>query len=126
MAGRIFMELLLFLTPFMVFLVYRAASRDMKIGDRWPLTWLVLIGGGIAVLGLIIPPLMQPSDRGKCYRAAQYVDGKVIPAEEIPCEEATLPGRARDDSDRPQRPPPVAPRYRENPIQSPLDPGAPG
>ena len=46
MVQRIFVELLLFLTPFMVFLVYRAASRDMMIRDRWPLTTLVLIGDG--------------------------------------------------------------------------------
>jgi hypothetical protein len=31
MAQRIFVELLLFLAPFAVFLVYRAASRDMMI-----------------------------------------------------------------------------------------------
>lgn len=46
MATRILVELILFLTPFAVFLAYRAASRDMKIRDRWPLTTLVLIGAG--------------------------------------------------------------------------------
>src|SRR5262245_27859748 len=92
MAQRIFIELLLFLTPFMVFLVYRAASRDMMIRDRWPLTTLVIIGAVIAVLGLVIPPLLEPSEQGKCFQAAQYIDGKTIPAKEIPCEQAKPPG----------------------------------
>jgi hypothetical protein len=109
MAQRIFVELLLFLTPFMVFLVYRAASRDMMIRDRWPLTTLVIIGTVVAVLGLIIPPLLEPSEQGKCYQAAQYIDGKTIPAKEIPCAEAKPPGVTADPNAQ-QRPAPVAPR----------------
>jgi NADH:ubiquinone oxidoreductase subunit 3 (subunit A) len=109
MAQRVFVELLLFLTPFMVFLVYRAASREMMIRDRWPLTTLVVIGTVIAVLGLVIPPLLEPSEQGKCYQAAQYIDGKTIPAKEIPCEQATPPGQQADPNDT-QRPAPVAPR----------------
>jgi hypothetical protein len=109
MAGRVFIELLLFLTPFMVFLVYRAASRDMMIRDRWPLTTLVVIGTVIAVLGLVIPPLLEPSEQGKCYQAAQYIDGKTIPAKEIPCAEAKPPGVTTDTGVQ-QRPAPVAPR----------------
>src|SRR5262245_8231288 len=109
MAGRIFIELLLFLTPFMVFLVYRAASRDMMIRDRWPLTTLVVIGAAIAVLGLVVPPLLEPSEQGKCFQAAQYVDGKTIPAKEIPCAEAKPPGQQTNPTPA-ERPAPVAPR----------------
>ena len=56
MAQRVLIELLLFLIPFAVFLVYRAASRDLKIKDRWPLTRLVLIGAGLAIAALIAFP----------------------------------------------------------------------
>lgn len=111
MAQRIFIELLLFLTPFVVFLVYRAASRDMMIRDRWPLTTLVLIGAGIAVLGLIVPPLLEPNERGKCFQAAQYVDGKTIPAKEIPCAEVKPPV-VEESPVTPQSPAPIAPRDR--------------
>jgi|SRR5690606_38043121 len=111
MAQRILVELLLFLTPFMVFLAYRAASRDMMIRDRWPLTRLVLIGAGLAIAALIITPLLEPSKRGLCYQAAQYIDGKTIPAKEIPCEEAQPPGTLTGPSEpSPTSPPPVAPR----------------
>jgi len=109
MAQRVFVELLLFLAPFMVFLVYRAASRDMMIRDRWPLTTLVVIGAAVAVLGLIIPPLLEPSEQGKCYQAAQYIDGKTIPAKEVPCAEAKPPG-SQTDPKTSERPAPVAPR----------------
>lgn len=67
MAARIFIELLLFLTPFAVFLVYRAASKDLRIRDAWPLTTLVLVGAGLAVAALVIGPLLEPSSQGKCY-----------------------------------------------------------
>ncbi len=109
MAQRIFVELLLFLVPFAVFLVYRAASRDLKIRDRWPLTRLVIIGTVLAVAALIIVPLLEPSESDKCFSPARYVDGKTISPEEIPCAEKQLPGQLTDPS-APPRPVPVAPR----------------
>jgi hypothetical protein len=117
MVQRIFVELLLFLTPFMVFLVYRAASRDMMIRDRWPLTTLVLIGTGLAAAALIITPLLEPSESTKCFQPAQYVDGKVIPAKEVPCAEAQPPGALTGPTAPTApatNPPPVAPRDRGN------------
>ncbi|HVY90363.1 MAG TPA: DUF6111 family protein [Hyphomonadaceae bacterium] len=108
MASRVFVELLLFLTPFMVFLVYRAASRDMLIRDRWPLTTLVITGAALAALALIITPLLEPSQSGKCFSPASFIDGKTIPAKEVPCAEAKQPGEDRTPSSR--EPAPVAPR----------------
>ena len=113
MGGRVFIEFLLFLTPFMVFLVYRAASRDMLIRDRWPLTTLVAIGVGLAVVALIITPLLEPSESDKCFQAAQYIDGKSIPAKEIDCAKAQLPGETNGTQQQTApSPPPVAPRDR--------------
>src|SRR5690348_1852692 len=113
MGGRLFIEFLLFLTPFAVFLVYRAASRDMLIRDRWPLTTLIIIGTVLAAGALIITPLLEPNESDKCFQAAQYVDGKVIPAKEVDCAKAQLPGET--DPNQPQTSPspaPVAPRDR--------------
>lgn len=111
MTQRILVELLLFLIPFAVFLIYRAASRDLRIRDRWPLTRLVVIGAVIAVLGLIIPPLLEPRQNDKCYDPTRLTaDGQVIPPREIPCTAAALPG-----ANTPAPPPaetPVAPRDR--------------
>lgn len=109
MTQRILIELLLFLTPFAVFLIYRAASRDLRIKDRWPLTRLIVIGAVIAVLGLIIPPLLEPRQTNECYNSVRYDgEGRVVPPQRVPCTEATLPG-----SNTPAAPPaetPVPPR----------------
>ncbi|MEZ6028839.1 MAG: DUF6111 family protein [Hyphomonadaceae bacterium] len=113
MTQRILVELLLFLVPFAVFLVYRAASRDLSIRDQWPLTRLVVVGAVIAILGLIIPPLLEPREADKCYDPTRYTaDGQVTPPREIPCTEANLPG-----SNVPPPTPgetPVAPRDQGN------------
>lgn len=111
MTQRILVELLLFLVPFAVFLIYRAASRDLRIRDKWPWTRLVVIGSVIAILGLIIPPLLEPAEPDKCHTSTRLnAEGVVEPPREIPCVEATLPG-----SNTPAPPPaetPVAPRDR--------------
>lgn len=109
MATRILVELVLFLLPFAVFLAYRAASRDLKVRDRWPLTTLTLVGAGLAVIALIITPLLAPSDDGKCYQAARYENGVSIPAQMVDCDAVTVPGREQPAT---TSPPPVAPRDR--------------
>lgn len=110
MTQRILTELLLFLIPFAVFLVYRAASRDLRIKDRWPLTRLVVIGAIIAVLGLVIPPLLEPREADKCFDPVRYDgEGHVVPPKEIDCAKAALPGSQNEPSAPPSQAP-VAPR----------------
>lgn len=113
MTQRILVELLLFLAPFAVFLIYRAASRDLSIKDRWPLTRLVVIGAVIAVLGLVIPPLLEPREADKCFDPTRLTaDGQVVPPREIPCTDIVSPG-----ANTPPPPPaqaPVAPRDTGN------------
>ena len=114
MTARILIELLLFLFPFAVFLVYRAASRDMKIKDRWPLTRLVIIGAIIAAAALIITPLMEPSQSNECSDSVRYDgNGQVTPAKKIPCLETPLPGSQNLPSQTPTQTP-VAPRDTGN------------
>lgn len=109
MTTRILVELLLFLTPFAVFLVYRAASRDLKIRDRWPLTRLIIIGAVIAIAALIITPLLEPRESDTCFSATRYeADGKITPSKEIPCEQQKLPGSEASPATPQQAP--VAPR----------------
>ncbi len=114
MTQRILVEILLFLIPFAVFLVYRAASRDLKIKDRWPLTRLVVIGAVIAVLGLVIPPLLEPREADKCFDPVRYDgEGRVLPPKEIPCAETPLPGSQNAPAQTPTQTP-VAPRDTGN------------
>lgn len=111
MAQRVLIELLLFLLPFAVFLVYRAASRDMKVRDRWPLTRLVIIGAVIAIAALIITPLLEPRESDKCFDPVRYdAEGRIVPPREIPCEQQKLPG-SDTQTTTPQQAP-IAPRDR--------------
>ena len=64
MTRRILVELALFLLPFVLFFVYRAASRELRVADRWPLTALAVIGAVIAVAALVAEPLLAPSQKG--------------------------------------------------------------
>ena len=90
----------------------------------WPLTSLVLVGAGLAVAALVIGPLLEPSESNKCFQAAQYINGKAIPAKEVPCAEAKQPGREASpgEADQSTRPAPVAPRDEPLPPK-PLDSG---
>ena len=88
---RLLIELLLFLTPFAIFYLYRAASRDLSVRDRWPMTVLVVAGGILAVGALIVAALMEPSDHGLCYQAPQYVDGVYIEGRKLPCDQVVTP-----------------------------------
>ncbi|OYW43276.1 MAG: hypothetical protein B7Z38_02160 [Rhodobacterales bacterium 12-64-8] len=113
MAQRILLELLLFLVPFAVFLIYRAASRDLRIRDRWPIVPLVVIGAAIAVLALILDPLLKPRETDKCYTSTRLnAEGIVEPPREIPCTEVTMPGS--NTAAPPAGQAPVAPRDRGN------------
>ncbi|MBI1359429.1 MAG: hypothetical protein GC155_04000 [Alphaproteobacteria bacterium] len=109
MTRRILVELVLFLLPFAVFYVYRAASRDLSVRDRWPLTALIIAGAVFAIAALVAGPLLAPSQKGKCYLAARYENGVTIPAKEVDCKapDATA---APDKPAPPPTPPPVAPR----------------
>jgi hypothetical protein len=111
MAQRVLIELLLFLLPFAVFLVYRAASRDMKVKDRWPITRLVIIGAVIAIAALIITPLLEPRQSDKCFDPVRYdAEGRIVPPREISCEQQKLPGSDTQPT-APQQAP-IAPRDR--------------
>jgi hypothetical protein len=91
MTQRILIEILLFLMPFGLFLVYRLGSKEVSVRDRWPLKVLASTGFAIAVVGLLIWPLLEESNKGLCTRAARYEKGVTIPAEKVDCKAGGLP-----------------------------------
>lgn len=91
MTTRILIELALFLTPFFIFFLFRAASQDMSVKDRWPLGILVAAGGVLAVGALVFAALREPSTKGLCYQAEYLEDGVWKGGELVPCEDIISP-----------------------------------
>ena len=91
MTRRILIEIALFLTPFLIFYLYRSASRDMSVKDRWPMATLMISGFVLAAGALIIMALSEPSDRGLCYQARYLEDGVWKGGDKRPCNEIFTP-----------------------------------
>lgn len=91
MTRRILIELALFGAPFLVFFLYRLATRDASIKDKWPLAALISIGGVLAVSALIIAALLEPSDEGLCFEAGRYENGVFIEGRKVPCDQIERP-----------------------------------
>lgn len=106
MVRRLLIELLLFSAPFIVFFLYRAASKDMSVKDRWPLTWLVIAGGVLAVAALIAAPLLEEPQEAECYIAPRYENGVRTEGRFVDCSDVSSPDREAP----PPAAPPIAPR----------------
>ncbi|MEO1105285.1 MAG: DUF6111 family protein [Devosia sp.] len=75
-------QIVLFLLPFVVFLVYRLATRGpagARFTDLGPARFtLTLIGGALVVAGFIYFAI-SGSERTGVYVPAQYKDGELVP-----------------------------------------------
>lgn len=113
MTARILIEIVLFLTPFAIFYLYRLASQDMTTKERWPLTMLIIAGGVLAVGALMVMALSEPSDKGLCYQSSRYENGVYIEGKRVPCDEVEVPefhgateAAADENGDSPEPPTP--------------------
>lgn len=88
MASRVLFELILFLTPFALFGLYRLAVTEAEQEGRkpWPIKWLFGVGFVFAVGTWIVLILLDRGERDICYTQSRFENGKVIPGEEYPCE----------------------------------------
>lgn len=88
MTYRLMFELILFLSPFAAFGIYRLARQEAVEEGRkpWPITILFAAGAGLAVAAWIILILIDRGGGETCIQRARFVDGRVIPAQEVPCD----------------------------------------
>ena len=88
MAPRIFIQLVLFTLPFILFGVYRLAITEAEQEGRkpWPIRVLFGLGLVLAVGSWLILILLDRGGREECYRPAQIIDGVVVKGESYPCE----------------------------------------
>lgn len=90
MVYRLLMEVGIFLTPFILYGVYRLLVRDAQAEGRktWPINTLFAIGAVLAIGLYIFLALREDKDRDLCYEPARFEDGHLVPAQTVPCERA--------------------------------------
>ena len=88
-AYRILMEVGIFLTPFILYGVYRLLVRDAQVEGRktWPINTLFAIGAVLAIGLYVFLAMREEKDRDLCYEPARIEDGELVPARTVPCEQ---------------------------------------
>ncbi len=92
-------EILSFLLPFLIFLVWRWQSDHDSLSRPTPVLKLAAIGGAIGItmlIGLVIFDSVRAGRQGDQYVPARMVDGELVPGYFIPAEEV---GQADADED---------------------------
>ena len=88
MTGRLLLQALVFLLPFIVFGLYLLATRSAEeAGKRkWPIQVLFIIGLALTTILWFALILLEPRDRDVCVQPARYENGVLIPQQTYPCE----------------------------------------
>ncbi|WP_084398349.1 hypothetical protein [Henriciella aquimarina] len=88
MTYRLIFELVLFLTPFLAFGIWRLATEEAIEEGRkpWPIAVLFGIGAFLAVTAWIVLIFMDRGGREMCYEPRRLVDGEMVGGREVPCE----------------------------------------
>lgn len=88
MTYRLIFELVLFLSPFLAFGVYRLATQEAIEEGRkpWPITVLFGIGAFLAVAAWVVLIFMDRGSGDMCYEPRRMVDGKIVGGNVVPCD----------------------------------------
>ena len=90
MGSRILIEILILLSPFAIFGLYRMAVAEAAAEGKkpWPVQRLFLIGFVLALIAWFVLLFLDKRELadGVCYGESQVIDGKIVPGPVIPCE----------------------------------------
>lgn len=88
MTYRLLFELVIFLTPFIAFGLWRLATQEAIDEGRkpWPVAALFSIGAALAVGLWVVLIFLDRGGRETCYERRRLVDGEMVGGQEIPCE----------------------------------------
>jgi len=88
----VFIQLLAFLLPFVIFGLWRFSTRNMRDGKKaWPINMLFLSGISLGIAAWVALILNEPkSQREMCTAPAKIVDGELVPAQDVPCSELEI------------------------------------
>ena len=109
--SRLFINVLLFLLPFVLFFAYaawanrrRAANGEDPLNTPW--YWLIACALALAIIGFFVLRIFITDNEG-CYVPARMVDGKFERAQYVPCDGSRpghIPEPSAPSSDRPGLP----------------------
>ncbi len=87
MTGRLLLQALVFLLPFIVFGLYLLATRSAEeAGKRkWPIQVLFIIGLALTTIVWFALILLEPQNRDVCVEPARYENGVLIPQRTYTC-----------------------------------------
>ena len=87
MGPRILLQMVLFFLPFILFGIYRIAITEAEQEGRkpWPIRALFGAGLGMALGGWLVLIVLDRIAGEPCYKPSEIIDGRMIPAQEIPC-----------------------------------------
>ncbi|MEO1553904.1 MAG: hypothetical protein AAFR82_08195 [Pseudomonadota bacterium] len=96
MGPRILLQMVLFFLPFILFGIYRIAVAEAEQEGRkpWPIRALFGAGLGLALGGWLVLITLDRLGGEPCYKPSEIVDGRMIPAQKIPCD--AVPDSAPD------------------------------
>lgn len=88
MTYRLLFELIIFLSPFAAFGLWRLATQEAIEEGRkpWPIAVLFGVGAFLAIGAWVVLILLDRGGREICYERRQLVDGVMVGGEEVPCE----------------------------------------
>jgi hypothetical protein len=100
MAGRILFEVFLFATPWVLFAIYVAMTRD-AVEDgrrRWPINALFLSGLALALIGWFAMIALDRGEAEACRESSRMVNGEIVQGAVIPCDhDLSRAGTPRSD-----------------------------
>ena len=95
--SRIAFQLVLILSPLLLFAIYRIATRNRREpGEPWPVVILVASGLALSLIAYLVLFFTEPRLERTCATAPRFENGVIIPAETVPCEGASIDSRRHD------------------------------
>jgi predicted permease len=94
---RIAFQIGLVLLPFVLFAIYRIATRDKNtFSQQWPFAALTLTGLLLTSAFYGYYFFKEPRGERTCVTPPRFENGQIIPSEVVPCEKPGIDSRGRD------------------------------
>lgn len=91
---RLAFQLLLIILPFMMFALYRLATRDARTeAQKWPFAVLLIIGLSMSAIFYMWMWFREPRGQRTCSTPPKFENGKIVESEVVPCARASVDSR---------------------------------